>query len=569
MLSPRLLARSNSSVIVDPQWNRELIDPVTRSALRRLDWRFLLPSPGNVPFGRLLLVGGDLAIVDAVIASGLARSVCQEFDPAAKYDAAALLEGADVPLAELIKCLGLDAPVYVEVNRRLRPWRLVTPGRLRRGFLRVGLRPIAMFWARPSLKGCRMFLPLEAHGALAWYVAAHLTRRSPAHSLAAIGLAMLARLGSGWLGLVAPHLAITAVARPLHDAGEYAPPGPVSTLVGPAGHDVGALLLAGGEGDWSRVVLLPFAGAAVLPTVVIKVPRLATLNGWTEREQATLRRLRDSLGAERSGSLPDPLGTGSWRGLSVARESYVPGRSLASVDASWRRSRRNRERDLLSATEWLAQFHASVRPEEAQSGAPEPIGLGRLLAAYERQFPGSAGEHRLFGASLAETSVHGGIQVPIVWQHLDFGPWNVIRGQGQLHVLDWENARPGPALADLIYFTTHWLHTVRGHREGPPATEDVRELFLDPSTTARDVLAARSAIDDYLARLHLDGRWMGLMLVYTFAEQALERSTRLRILGQLPVDPRADNRYVRYVEELAARPQRLVSAKIGARPWSN
>jgi hypothetical protein len=344
----------------------------------------------------------------------------------------------------------------------------------------------------------------------------------------------------------------------------------VSTLAERAGHDMRTLLLAGGEGDWSRVVLLPFAGAAVSPTVVIKVPRLATLNDWTEREQATLRRLRKSLGVEGSRSLPDPLGSASWRGLSVARESYVPGRSLASVDASWRRSHSARVYDLRSATEWLAEFHALVRPEEAQSGAaPEPIDLGRLLVAYEKQFPGSASDHRLFAASLAEASAHGGIQMPIVWQHLDFGPWNVIRGQGRLHVLDWENARPGPALADLIYFTTHWLHIVRGHRGGPPAAEDVRELFLDPSTTARDVLAARSAIDDYLARLHVDGRWMGLMLVYTFAEQALERSIRLRTLGQLPVDPRADNRYVHYVEELAAQSQRLVSANTGTRPWSN
>ncbi len=204
-----------------------------------------------------------------------------------------------------------------------------------------------------------------------------------------------------------------------------------------------------------------------------------------------------------------------------------------------------------------------------QPGAREPVELGRLLAAYDETFQASASEQRLFEAARAEASAHGGIRMPTVWQHLDFGPWNVIRSQGRLHVIDWENARPGPAVADLIYFTTHWLHTIRGHRDGLAATKDVRELFLDPSTSARDVLAARSAIDRYLARLHIDGRWIGLMVVYTFAEQALERSIRLTTLGQLPVDPRADNRYVRYVQELAAQSERLISTVTDARPWSN
>ena len=546
---------------------------MTRSAIRRLDWRFLLPVPDDGPFGNLLLLGGDQLVADAAVVTGLARSVHRAFDPRARYDAAALLQGADLTLAELTKCLERDAPVYVEVNRLRRPWPIVTPGRLRRDFRRVGLRPTGIFWARPSLDACRMFLPVDARGALAWYVSAQLTRRSPVRALAGFGLAMLARLGSGWLGMVAPHLAVTAVVEPTHDAG-LLEAGPVRTLAGlndvelPE-PDARTVLLAGGQGDWSRVVLLPFAEAAISPTVVIKIPRLATLNAWTEREQATLRRLRDSLGVERSRSLPDPLGTVSWRGLSIACESYIPGRSLASIEASWTRSDADRERDLRSATEWLADFHASVQPVEPQPGAREPVELGRLLAAYDETFQASASEQRLFEAARAEASAHGGIRMPTVWQHLDFGPWNVIRSQGRLHVIDWENARPGPAVADLIYFTTHWLHTIRGHRDGLAATKDVRELFLDPSTSARDVLAARSAIDRYLARLHIDGRWIGLMVVYTFAEQALERSIRLTTLGQLPVDPRADNRYVRYVQELAAQSERLISAETDARPWSN
>jgi thiamine kinase-like enzyme len=546
---------------------------VTRSALRRLDWRFLLAIPDDGPFDNLLLMGGDPSVADAAVASGLARSVHRRFDPAVTYDGAALLEGADIPLAMLAACLERDAPVYVEISRRRRLWPIMTAGRLERALRRAGLRPTGLFWARPSGAGYRMFLPVEAPGALTWYVATQLTRRTPAHTLAGIGLGMLARLGSGWLGLVVPHLAVTAVAQATNDPsadslGLLSALGELPSVVEPI-HDARAILLAGGQGDWSRVVLLPFARAAVWPAVVLKVPRLATLNDWTEHEQATLLRVRHGLGAERSRSLPDPRGTVTWRGLSVACESYVSGRSLASVDASWRRSHADRERDLRHAVEWLAEFHASIRPEDAMGESKHAVALGDLLAAYEQAFRTSASEQRLFDAARAEASAHGGIRLPTVWQHADFGPWNVIRSARGLKVLDWENARPGPALADLLYFTTHWLHTVRGHSEGPAATMDVRELFLDRSTAAKDVHAARSAMDGYLARLHVDGRWIGLMLVYTFVEQAVERTIRLRTIRQVPDDPRAENRYVRYTEELASQSERLFSANTGARPWSN
>jgi aminoglycoside phosphotransferase (APT) family kinase protein len=552
--------------------NRELVDPVTRSALRRLDWRFLLPIQDDGPFDALLLLGGDPSLADAAVASGLARSVHQRLDPTATYDAAALLHGADLPLTALAACLERDAPVYVEISRWRRLWPIMTAGRLRRTLRRVGLRPTGVFWTRPSGAGYRMFLPLEAPGALTWYTSTHLTRRSPAHTLAGIGLAILARLGSGWLTVVAPHLAVTAVARPTDDpgAGSWGLASALGDLPGvvPPNHDARTVLLAGGQGDWSRVVLMPFSRAAVWPSVVLKVPRLATLNDWTEHEQATLRRVRHSLGVERSMSLPEPRGTATWRGLSVACEGYVSGRSLAGVDASWRRSHADRQRDLRHAVEWLADFHASTRPEEAEGEAHDPIRLGELLAAYEQTFHATADEQRLFDAARAEASGRGGTRLPTVWQHADFGPWNVIPGAGGLKVLDWENARPGPALADLIYFTTHWLHTVRGHREGPAATRDIRELFLDRWTAASDVLAARSAIDSYLARLHIESRWIGLMLVYTFVEQAVERTIRLRTLRQLPDDPRTENRYVGYVEEIATQSERLFSAT-GARPWSN
>ena len=50
----------------------------------------------------------------------------------------------------------------------------------------------------------------------------------------------------------------------------------------------------------------------------------------------------------------------------------------------------------------------------------------------------------------------------------------------ELAVIDWEFSRPGPPLADLIYFVTFWTFTVRNLRGDQAQLGAFRQLFLTP-----------------------------------------------------------------------------------------
>jgi aminoglycoside phosphotransferase (APT) family kinase protein len=109
------------------------------------------------------------------------------------------------------------------------------------------------------------------------------------------------------------------------------------------------------------------------------------------------------------------------------------------------------------------------------------------------------------------------VKFPIVWQHRDFTPWNVLRNSGgHLSVLDWEGARPGPALFDLLHFVSHW-----DEMEADAVTPEERlRAFV------RGAPASRREIARYCERLGIDPRFVPLLMVYTRVEIALRSPSR-------------------------------------------
>jgi aminoglycoside phosphotransferase (APT) family kinase protein len=122
-----------------------------------------------------------------------------------------------------------------------------------------------------------------------------------------------------------------------------------------------------------------------------------------------------------------------------------------------------------------------------------------------------------------------GRAIPLVWQHNDFGTWNVRRSGTHISVIDWEVSRRGLAVCDLLYFVTHWSQLVQGLVKPAEQQRDVQRLF-GPSRLNSRIAAVHEALDTYLRDLELDRRIVPLLLVYTFAEQALDRVQRLRAL---------------------------------------
>jgi aminoglycoside phosphotransferase (APT) family kinase protein len=113
------------------------------------------------------------------------------------------------------------------------------------------------------------------------------------------------------------------------------------------------------------------------------------------------------------------------------------------------------------------------------------------------------------------------LPLPIVWRHRDFTPWNLFRAGNEIHVVDWEGLRPGPALCDLLHFVMHWHEQAR-RVSGRAALHD---LFVAPRPGPA-AAAAREEIANYCRQLEIDLRFVPLLLLHTRLEIVARRTER-------------------------------------------
>lgn len=502
---------------------------------------------------------------ERALALGLARRVSRQPPSEAVADALVLLAtpGGLSDVGAYARCLKPGGVLYCEVERQSLGTATWTPGRVGRSLSRAGLTPVGVYWTRPDFRRHRMYLPLHVKGALRWYMHAHFAAPTPLHVLVKVGVRGLTGLEPRRFAPLAPSFAVTATAAP-------APPLQPSVLnhasvPGARGAGMQPLVLTGGQGDWSRVTFLPFVGAAREPAVVLKTPRLPLFNKHVEREQALLRELRTSAGLDAGmrRSIPQPLGSFRSGDLTVAMETFVGGRPLAASSRHWGAPLHRKVADLRAAADWLGHFHEQTQTGRSRWDAGEVARwVEAPIAAYERAFGLSAQEVGLFAAARdrARLLADAGARLPIVRQHRDFGDWNVFRVRGELVVIDWEVSGVGPALCDLLYFVTHWSQRVSQARGEDAEARDLCEIYVVPEGGGSRARAARAALDEYLCRLRMDRRFVPLLLVQAFVEQALDRVGRLEVLGQVGPDPRRANQYVRWLGVLAGHTEALFGA---------
>src|SRR6478672_10860387 len=96
--------------------------------------------------------------------------------------------------------------------------------------------------------------------------------------------------------------------------------------------------------------------------------------------------------------------------------------------------------------------------------------------------------------ALAHAQSIAGEAVPVVWQHRDYAVWNLARSGDELAVLDWEGARPGPPLCDMLYLATTWDIAIRRPARLEEEVANLGALFLDPPGDDVYRVAARAAI---------------------------------------------------------------------------
>jgi Ser/Thr protein kinase RdoA (MazF antagonist) len=320
----------------------------------------------------------------------------------------------------------------------------------------------------------------------------------------------------------------------------------------PIGDATQLVLLAYGETEWNRVVLLLFDSNTPAPTAAIKLARIPAFNEQIVCEHDTLRELGSNLAPPMRRSIPTSA-LFRWNGLAVSAETCVTGSSLSSRA----RPGASALEDLRLTVAWLAAFHRETTIDRVPAREWLTQSLNTIRADYAATFGLTPGESRLFATLSRRLETAGPGLLPIVWQHADFGPPNVYLDRSQVSVIDWETARRGPALADLLYFVTDWSAAIADRATASERLAHFESLFCADSRADALIRAVHGAIAEYMRRVEVPTAFLAFLLVYTFLEKALERAQRLAKLGRPHAADRASNRFIAYVEVLAQHAHRV------------
>jgi aminoglycoside phosphotransferase (APT) family kinase protein len=520
-------------------------------ALRRADWRFLLPRPSSGHFEHMVVLGGPPALARRLAKLGLARQVSSALPAGGPVDALVILCDANVDVYQSARRLTPGGVLYVEVDRRSPPTFAATPGRVRRALRGIGLSPVGTYWVTPDFSCSQRYLPLDAHGALAWYITSHYAATSPARRLAEGGLRALLLVDRRVFAPLIGCYAVIAIAGDVAHA-------PAAILSDPAlpgelrQPDVWPLLITGGSDDIHRMILLPFATHARQPLAVLKMARLPEFNRDTLSEQALLARMRSTLAPAMAHSIPRPAGLFRYGEALVGIESCRPGRSLSTLVGRWGMPLSSKIEQLERVTSWLIRFHNQAQVGRQPWGAAEiERWVTQPLAAYTRLMGTTPAETRLFDRLRTQADLLIGASLPIVWQHHNFGEWNILYTDRTINVIDWEHARAGVPLYDLLHFVLQWSYSVCRRASEIEQLDGFRELFCDQTIADPVVQAARRAIDRYMDLLDIDKRFLALLLIFAWIEKAIAYAEAQREYEPATLDSRDGNRSVAYIGILA------------------
>jgi Phosphotransferase enzyme family len=344
-----------------------------------------------------------------------------------------------------------------------------------------GLGNAAVFWLAPASGEVRAAAPLHDLGAIG-YLGRRLERRL-------LRRLLLRRPGR----VIARHPAVSRVVQRrgvlLGRARErlgLGPPRYLRDLAAAAGVHIDErrwALAAPGEYPSQKVLVFLFGADGDAPQTVVKITRDARLNPRLENEWRALTMLRDGgIGAD--DTLPRPEFFGLHAGLAVLGESAIIGerfraRTRATADCPFARA----------AVEWLLDLGTTT-------AAPARVDAWGALSRVEPLFERFSEIYRLDAAeedflrARVAALARAGDGFPLVFQHGDPGPWNVlITPDGRPAFLDWEAAEPlGMPLWDLFHFLRSYGVTVSRAAGRRDPLRSFAEHFLDQSALSRLLL---------------------------------------------------------------------------------
>jgi aminoglycoside phosphotransferase (APT) family kinase protein len=208
--------------------------------------------------------------------------------------------------------------------------------------------------------------------------------------------------------------------------------------------------------------------------------------------------------------------------------------------------------DLQRTTSWLISMHRQTLRSRVAAGSPGwTLHVDERLERFHAAFGRRPDIVRLFDELRADAATSG-CDLPIVLCHRDLGPWNVLVDREDVRVIDWEVARDGPALTDLVYACLHWrFESLRDRTEANRARQ-LGRILMGPAGSGPGIASIRDAVRRYIHEVDVDPRLIPMLVILTLVDQALDRFDRLQLRGARDTDSSNDNRYVRYVTEVAS-----------------
>lgn len=502
----------------------------------RADWRFLLPDVGTKK-DHAFVVGGYDETIEAVLATRANRVSFGDIPPAPVDLLMIRHTTPPLDIATISNGLNQGGLLYLEVQRNpLHGW-LRTPSHITGMLKEHGLTTLHTYGVTPNFEAPRCYLPLTYPHVLRWYMETLFIGGTTATYLAKKGLNRFPQL-MAWL---LPCYIVVAVKGA--DRNGLIP----SVLQHPSlptaitNHTKTFALITSGFDLGSRTILLPFDNKTPTPLATLKIAGHSALNAYTEQEQKTLESLYAVLPTSIVRSIPTPLGGFTEGEQMVSVESTAKGKPLWVT--LYEPAPLSQHIDLLmQATRWLAHFHhATSREFYLDKITFRDEWLLPLFERYNRVFPRNS-ESTLFNCTVKYLNRIPDSYLPIVWQHFDYSPWNIYHDEDQLTVIDWElgrttpNAPYGPVGCDLLYFLKYWLHAVL-RTKGDDAEHQAFH-FLPNHLPTVIYNACQQAIQTYSELVEMDRRWISVLTVYGWVEQAVhqvERQQRLALNSSTPI----------------------------------
>jgi hypothetical protein len=265
-------------------------------------------------------------------------------------------------------------------------------------------------------------------------------------------------------------------------------------------------------GDYrsQKLLFFIFAGAKETPDSVVKMTRDPTLNPRLEREWHALTLLQErGIGDE--GTVPRPLFFGRHADLAIVGETAVDGvpflkQTRATADCPYARA----------VVDWFLEL-ARRTAHRQPTGSP---GIAAWLEALLARFAELYRVDSVYGDFLADqvaAIARSETGLPLVFQHGDPGPWNLmVTREGRPAFLDWEAADPeGVPLWDIFHFLRSFglaisrrmgrSDPIRSFTEQVLADSDLSRLIVQTTTRFCAATALRPELVEplfYLCWMH-------------------------------------------------------------------